>query len=320
MILLANEAVVFLIVEAVLLALVAIAVGGSIPILRRWSFDSTSAQQYDLEKRTHLVALIIVFVLVCKLLLLPFFCHLVDALAVLVPGAMCGAGVFHSNVLGVPLLLVKVSLLTMAGLWLIVHRQDGRAPDAPYLKPKLRLFLVIAGLASVEAVLDLLFLRSIPTLSPVQCCSIIYGVAGGAAELPLGLQPRTLLLVLALLFGLVMVLAAARIGLPNLAANAAFLVVGYLAVVHVFGTYVYQLPTHKCPFCLLQREYFYYGYLVWGTLLVGVFFGAVGWPLRRILGREVHFTYICNIVFLSAFLLLCAGPVAIYFLRNGVLL
>jgi hypothetical protein len=320
MILLANEAVVFLFVEAVLLVVLAVGLGGAIPILRRWDFESSSARQYELEKRTHLVVLVIFFALAGKLLMLPFFCHLVDRLAALVPGAMCGAGVIHSHGFGMPLLLLKVVVLALTGLWLIVHREDSRAPDYPYLTGNLRLFVLIFALVTVESVVEFLFLRGIPILSPVQCCSMIYGVAGGSSGLPLGLETRSLLLLAGLLFVLILVLAAARFPLMNFVANAAFLFVGYHAVVHFFGTYIYQLPTHQCPFCMLQREYFYIGYPVWGTLILGAFFGMAGFPLRRILGREVKFTYICNVLLLTVFVLLCVGPVVLYFLRNGVLL
>ena len=320
MILLANEVVVFLFVEAVLLGVLTIALFWTFPVLRRWDFSASSSDQFGLEKRAHLVVLIIVYALTFKLLLLPFFSHLINALATLVPGAMCGAGVIHSNAYGMPLLLLKVIVLAVAGLWLIINREDLRAPDYRHLVSKLRLFLLIYFLVLVESVLDVLYLTNIPTLTPVQFCSIIYGVAGPASELPLGLDTRTLLLLLVLVFSLVLVLAAARYGLPNLIANTAFLYFGYIGVVHFFGTYIYELPTHQCPFCMLQREYYFYGYLVWGTLLLGVFFGLAGFPLRLILGRDVKFTYTWNMIFLVAFVLFCVLPVGLYYARNGVML
>jgi hypothetical protein len=48
--------------------------------------------------------------------------------------------------------------------------------------------------------------------------------------------------------------------------------------------YIYELPTHHCPFCILQKEYGYIGYLIYLTLLGGAIAGlSVGalMPFRR---------------------------------------
>jgi hypothetical protein len=59
------------------------------------------------------------------------------------------------------------------------------------------------------------------------------------------------------------------------------LTVGLAAVVSWLSPYVYELPTHHCPFCLLQREYRWVGYLLCGALLGGGLTGAgVGEPPR----------------------------------------
>jgi len=48
--------------------------------------------------------------------------------------------------------------------------------------------------------------------------------------------------------------------------------------------YIYELPTHHCPFCILQKEYGYIGYLIYVTLLGGAIAGlSVGvlMPFRK---------------------------------------
>ena len=37
-------------------------------------------------------------------------------------------------------------------------------------------------------------------------------------------------------------------------------VVSLLSIFSFISLYVYELPTHHCPFCILQREYGYIGY------------------------------------------------------------
>jgi hypothetical protein len=320
MILLSNEVVVFLFLELVLLLLQTLAFLSAIPILKKWDFGATTSEQYGLEKRAYLVVLIILTTVGFKILLLPFFSYMIDALAAIVPGAMCGAGVIGANDYGYALLIIKVVILTLSGTWLMVNKQDLDATNYPYFKAKFRFFIVIYFLILVETVLDFLYLSNISTLSPVQCCSNIYGAAGGSGGLPFGLDTLSLLIIFYLLFVMTVVLALSRNGLLNLLANVAFLYFSYFAVVYFFGTYVYELPTHKCPFCMLQKEYFFMGYAIWGTLFLGAFFGSASFPLRVILGKDLSFTFRYNIVFNTLFVVLCSVYVGIYYLRNGVFL
>ncbi len=321
MILLSHPVVVFLFLEAVVLAALGGALAGAVPILRHWDFQATTARQYRLEKRSYLVTLVILFALAVKLLLLPFFAFAMDRLAVIVPGAMCAAGIMNANAAGPVLLVWKIAVLFVAGLWLVINEQDLRAPDHPHLPAKMRIFLGLFLLVAGESALDWVFLTHIPTLTPVQCCSIIYGVSGPAGDtLPLGLTTTHLLELFALMLALVLVLAVARYALLVLLANVGFFFCAYHAVVDFFGTYIYQLPTHKCPFCMLQPEYRLVGYLVWGLLFAGVFFGVAAYPLRLVLGREPRYTYRLNVIFLLAFTLLCCAYVAAYRLGNGVFL
>ena len=45
--------------------------------------------------------------------------------------------------------------------------------------------------------------------------------------------------------------------------------------------YFYELPTHHCPFCLLQRDYHYIGYALYLSLLPAGIFGAGVGVLQR---------------------------------------
>ena len=51
-------------------------------------------------------------------------------------------------------------------------------------------------------------------------------------------------------------------------------VVSVASLVSFISCYFYELPTHRCPFCILQREYHYIGYLLYIILLVGVVGGT----------------------------------------------
>ena len=56
------------------------------------------------------------------------------------------------------------------------------------------------------------------------------------------------------------------------------------ALISVFSMYFYELPTHHCPFDILQAGYSYVGYPVYGALALWTLCGvlpALFQPLRR---------------------------------------
>ncbi len=56
--------------------------------------------------------------------------------------------------------------------------------------------------------------------------------------------------------------------------SAGSFVVGLVAVLSFISIYFYELPTHHCPFCLLQAEYGFVGYPLYVALLGGGVGGA----------------------------------------------
>ena len=320
MIFFSNSVIVFIFIEALLLLLLSIAFINVIGILKSWDFSATSTAQYLLEKRSYLVLLIIFFTLGFKIVLLPYFTYMIDELNVLVPGAMCAAGVINSNEYGVYLLSLKVLILFLVGLWIILNHYDLKAKDYPFFKKKLWLFTLIFTLIVLESILDIMYLQNIVTETPVSCCSSIYGASGISNPIPFDLHVSELLYIFYLLYGLTVISALYRYTLLSLFGNMAFLYSAYYSVVYFFGTYIYELPTHLCPFCMLQAEYFYTGYFIWGTLFLGTFFGIAVTLLQYITKRELIRLYHYSLLFNSAFILICSSYVVFYYIRNGVFL
>jgi len=50
-------------------------------------------------------------------------------------------------------------------------------------------------------------------------------------------------------------------------------VVAAASLVSFICLYFYELPSHHCPFCILQKEYGYIGYALYATLLGGAISG-----------------------------------------------
>jgi hypothetical protein len=48
---------------------------------------------------------------------------------------------------------------------------------------------------------------------------------------------------------------------------------GIASLISFISPAIYELPTHHCPFCVLQKEYSYIGYLFYSTLLGGAVTG-----------------------------------------------
>jgi len=319
-ILLSNQVIIYLLSESTLFFLLAIAFIVSIRILLQWDFESFNPIQFTLEKQSYLVTTITLFVFAMKFFLLIYFVFTIDALALLIPGAMCGAGVITANEYGTPLLVLKLSLLALLILWFYMHAYDNRTKNHLYFKQKSWLFLVIFFFIVLELFLDFQYFLAIDTHLPVSCCSALFGQLEGANPLPFGLNISLLLILFYLLYFLVMLTLNLNYKLLYIFSNILFLYIAYYSVVYFFGTYIYQLPTHKCPFCMLQSDYFYVGYFLWASLFLGTFIGISDalsslWVKKTNLKHQKTVSYL-----LSLFVLLCTVYIAVYYLNNGVLL
>jgi hypothetical protein len=318
--LLSNQVIVFLLSESILFALLLIAFIVSLKVLFKWDFESFTPFQFALERQAYLVSSIIFCVFLLKFILSLYFIFTIDALAPLLPGAMCGAGVIKANDYGSYLLILKLFLLFFLILWLYVHFYDMRTKNHRWFKHKSWLFSLIFILFILELLLDFSYFSNIDTHLPVSCCSVLFGQLEGANPLPFGLDVVWLLVLFYLLFLLTILTIEYGYTILYIITNMFFLFIAYYALVYFFGTYVYQLPTHKCPFCMLQPEYYYVGYLIWGTLFLGSYIGLSDAVSMLWLGRTNMRSQKLVVGLLSIFVLLCTAYVAVYYLRNGVLL
>lgn len=319
-ILLNNQVIVYLLSESILFGLLFIAFVITLGILAKWDFGSYSEQQFRLERRAYLVMTILLFVFTVKFLLLVYFVFAIDSLSLLVPGAMCAAGVISANDYGMILLFLKLVILFFLLLWMALNSYDLQAKNYPLFRVKSWLFVAIFLLIAIETGVDFAYFTHIDTLEPVNCCSTLYGQLEGANPLPFGLNTTTLLILFYLLYVVVMGAALSSQRMLFVVGTLLFVFIAYYSVVYFFGTYVYELPTHNCPFCMLQKEYYYVGYAIWGTLFGGIFLGLVSSVMEIMLRVDRGSERQVALVLLSLFVLLSTGYVIFYYLRNGVLL
>ena len=319
-ILLSNEIIIFLFVQIILFILLSIAFYFSLSIIKNWDFNKTTNKQYKLEKTSYLVILIISFTLIVKIVLFPYFAYSLDNLSNIVPGAMCAAGIVGANEFGQINLALKILILFFIGVWLIINSLDLKEKTYPFTKKKYFLYIFIFILSIIELFLDFSFLDNISTKEPVMCCSVIFGVNNTGSKIPFDLSIFNLLIVFYLLYILTTILSLQKSSFINLIINFMFLYIGYYAVTYFFSTYIYQLPTHQCPFCMLQKEYDFIGYFIWGTLFLGTFFGVSSFILKTFINKDLVYTYKYSLIFNTLFVFLCSFYVIRYYLVNGVFL
>jgi len=317
-ILLNSEVIIYMLSSSLILALLFIAFVYAVVIVKRWDFESFDTKQFKLEERSYLVSTIISFALVLKIMLLFYFVHTIDALSEFVPGAMCGAGVIKANVYGNYVLVMGIASVFLSFVWMSINTLDIKATDYPYMRVKNYLFIAIFLFIVVEYVLSWLYFTHINTTQAVSCCSVIYGKVGGG--IPFGLDTTKLLMLFFLLFSLILISVWLSSYVVTILSSISFLVVAYYSVVYFFGTYIYQLPTHKCPFCMMQYHYYYVGYLVWGLLFGGIFLLCDSMIMKMFFKTKSNKSLKASLMMLVSFVLLCSGYVLVYYLENGVLL
>lgn len=269
---LSLEVSIFLFVEIFVLFMLFIAMYHTLIILLKYNRDATDSLQYILEKKSYLVGVIVWVALVVKIFLLLFFVYTLSELADIVPGAMCGAGVIGSNIYGEPLLLLKIAIVFLACLWILLNIEEQRDIKRTFFRVKLWFFGGLFFLIVLEAILETLFLSNISTQNPVLCCSSIYKDTEFGTSLPFELSNVVLVVSFYSFLALILVSNYKKYGAVNILLTLLFAYVSYYAIVYFFGTYIYELPTHKCPFCLFQSEYNYIGYFIFGSLFVASFY------------------------------------------------
>jgi hypothetical protein len=306
--------------ETIVWVLLLLSMPLTLTLLRHWNFSSFTTQQFRLERRAYLLMSIAVFVFVLKLLLFPYFIFTIDKMSMVVPGAMCAAGVISFDGTGMHLLYVKIAVLFVLVLWLVINYYDIARGDYRWSVLKYRLFVLIFLLISTEFWLTLRFFNALDIHAVLNCCSTLYGLLEGMNPLPFGLDKTPMVTLFYLTWLWILFSHAAQKQWSHLSALVLFVPIGYYSVLYFFGTYIYELPGHHCPFCMFQRDYWYVGYAVWGLFAGGLFAGAAALFAEIFMHEKAQRIKHFSSWMLSLFVLLCTAYVLSYVARNGTLL
>lgn len=244
-----------------------------IQILREWDIQSGSERQLMLERKTYLVSTILAYSFGFQLLSLFLYIFTVDHLHVLFVGAMCAAGSLYVNSYGYPALILKVINFLLAGLWLILNATDNKAYDYPLIKKKYLFLLIIAPFIFAEMILQgNYFLRLKPDVI-TSCCGTLFSLDGGNITSDIAALPS---IPMKITFYLCMAVTVAsgfyfyrknKGGYFFSSMSAITFLISIVSIISFICLYFYEIPTHHCPFCILQREYGYIGYPLYFALL-----------------------------------------------------
>ncbi len=313
------------------LCLVALGVGWR--VMRHWRLGATSEGQLALERRAELVATLVQVALLVALGGLALTVLAADRSAQSIRGAMCAFGVFESTGVGFwPVATSALSALACA-LWLVLHRLDLRLEQPTLTRTKLVALNVVTPLVVLDLATFSTFAAQLDFDVIASCCSVSLdaggprrsGVDAGpgfalfASALAFGIGAATLLFVNARRPSRVLSIVGALASLP-----AAALSLG--ATLLYVAPHAYELPHHRCPFCLLHAHVGGIGWPLFGALFVatalGLGTGLVAALRHRTteaaqvddalgaLGRWGAFGWLVVVITL-------AFPVASYWVRTG---
>jgi len=260
-------------------------------IIRQWDICSGSERQLALERQTYLISTILGYFLGLQLASLFLFVYTADSLCPLFAGAMCAVGTLTVNSYGYPTLILKTINFLAAGLWLTLNYCDNMGYDYPLIRIKYTLLLAIVPLILVEAYFQWRYFLGLEPDIITSCCgSLFSSVSPGLSAEIAALPPRPMMFVF---YGVTIATIIAGIRLFRCGNGAALFalicgagfVVNIMSLISFISLYIYQMPSHHCPFCILQKEYDFIGYPLYLALLTAAVSGVGSGllqPFRRI--------------------------------------
>lgn len=256
-------------------------------IFRGWDYNSTEEKQFQLEKKTYLVSTAMGFALFAQILLLFLFEIAADELADVLPGAMCAVGTLSSNSYGFPLLHFKIFSFFVYFIWLVFNRLDNQIETYPLVRKKYLGLMLIYPLVIIETLLLFLFASNLDPSVITSCCGSVFndgseGLGGTVVSASPGFT-------LPLFFGIILLLLLNRFvfkrwsvvqkklgNMLEFPLWLSFFISAISVIISFISVYVYEMLSHKCPFCFMGAEYNYYGVVLYFCLFAATATGMTG--------------------------------------------
>jgi len=290
----------------------------SVKIFFGWDINSVSQKQYTLEKQSFLTATIIKYIFVIKVPLFLFFIFTLDKISHVLTGAMCAAGVVDATAYGTYLFILKIINLYLFAYWLVLHNEDIKHEDQPYTKLKFGVFIVAFFLFISELIVEWMMFSSIDVDKMVSCCGTLYSSSATSAISSIfSLDTTTLLSLFYGNFFFIVLFYFLKKKYLFAISNLLFIIISIISLIVFFGTYIYELPTHHCPFCFLQSDYYYVGYLIYTLLFIGTFYGIITGFVKES-QKNITKNYKISLMFNFFYVILLTLYPVVFYMKNGV--
>ena len=271
-------------------------------IVARWDITSSSEIQLQLERKTWLVSTLLNYALGFQILSGVLYLYTLEDIHNLFVGAMCATGALNANLVGWLVLVTKIMLFFAAALWVAFNQLDQRTEDTPLVRPKYLALMLITPLVALDLYLQFSYFSGLQPEIITSCCGSLFSSQGEgvAAELA-GMSALEAMKIFFTLIGAFFVLLigcffsrAALLRILLFVVTVLTFFASLAAVVSFISLYIYQMPSHHCPFDMLQGHYNFIGYPLYAGLFVGTLFGLLPGlcqPLRRhaSLCREIDY-------------------------------
>jgi hypothetical protein len=233
---------------------------------------------------------------------------------------MCGAGVVDATEYGTYLFILKIINLYIFAYWLFLHAEDIKHENQPYTRMKFGLFVFAFFLFIAELILEGVMFNAIEVDKMVSCCGTLYSSSSTSYISDIfSIKTSVLLSLFYGNFALLWLFYMLKRKYLFAIGNITFIIISLISLIVFFGTYIYELPTHHCPFCLLQNDYYYVGYFLYTFLFLGTLYGVVSGFIQTS-EKNIIKNYRISILFITLYVILLTLYPIIFYIKNGVLL
>jgi len=252
-------------------------------ILYSWDLADSSERQLSLERKTYLVSTLVKYGLLFEISSLFLFIYTADDMHNLLVGAMCATGSLNANPYGFPALYAAIAVVFLASAWIALNHIDNKAIDYPLTRKKYALLIIVVPFVTAAYYLQLRYFLEIDPNVITSCCGVLFseggtGIGSSLASLPVNRIRPVFYAISGLMISAALLTARSGKRLPAVLLSllsVVFLVVSAASVISFISLYFYQLPSHHCPFDILQSEYYYVGYPLYASFFSAGFFGMM---------------------------------------------
>ena len=159
-------------------------------------------------------------------------------------------------------------------MWISIDIEDQKGDNFPYFKKKFYFFIFLFLVIFFSWILEVNFFMNLNLQEPVLCCSNLYRYKMDYFLFGSDIH-RIIILFYCTYLGII-ISTYLRKRIMLLFLSIFFLYLSYISIVYFFSAYIYELPTHQCPYCILSKEYNFIGYFIYASLILATYYAFYG--------------------------------------------